>query len=570
MSAKWRFYILAKLSNYLKYFLDKPTLVQLWVILLLLHMTWLANADVADSILEARHEIHIVFAQTNNIPLSNLSQMMSVARIKNDTVEAFLNRSQWNRFKVLGIPYKLVLPFKSAKNSRVQEGWKYPSERELRQMLYRLQTLYPEACRIYCIGKSVNNRPLWFARINSDTLTSKPSVMLTSTMHGNETGGMMLMVRFIEFLLSSRTTNTQVKLLTDSLDIWINPLANPDGFYYDTTDVYQATRFNANGVDLNRNFPDPVMGPHPDGNAYQPETQAMINLLHQYRFVLSANFHSGEEVVNYPWDSRSTLHPDDLWFRYVAKQYADSAIQFGTNGYFQTYVGNSTVAGITNGYAWYPVYGGRQDYVTYFCKGREFTIELDKNFITPENELEQLWQSNYRSLLTFLSSALQGIKGFVYDKITGSPLFAQIKILNHDIESSMVNTDSINGIFYRLLLPGKYFLQVFASGYDTTIIESNVLPNQYTQVNISLLPSDIKNYVHQPVIYPNPAQDRLFFKVNSHEKWRYILINREGKVLKEGLLDNSVLSVAYLTPGVYYLKLISQTKQYRYKFIKIN
>ena len=274
----------------------------------------------------------------------------------------------------------------------------------------------------------------------------------------------MLMLRLADYLLSQREINTLVKTLTDSLDIWINPLANPDGLYFDTTDIiYQAIRFNANGVDLNRNFPDPVKGPHPDNNDYQPETKAMMQLLKHYRFVMSANFHSGEEVVNYPWDCQPMLHPDDTWFRTLAKTYADSAIRYGTNGYFQTYIGNSPIAGITNGYAWYPVYGGRQDYVTCFLHGREVTIELDKDFITPESDLEQLWQSNYRSLLAWLSFALQGVKGVVTDQITGKPIASTVAIADHDDAKSVVISDSTTGIFYRLLLPGSYTFKIYAT-----------------------------------------------------------------------------------------------------------
>ena len=49
----------------------------------------------------------------------------------------------------------------------------------------------------------------------------------------------------------------------------IIPVVNPDGFI-------RNSRFNANGVDLNRNFP-------PTGSASQPETQALMNLMENYK-----------------------------------------------------------------------------------------------------------------------------------------------------------------------------------------------------------------------------------------------------------------------------------------------
>ena len=64
------------------------------------------------------------------------------------------------------------------------------------------------------------------------------------------------------------------------------PLSNPDGLLQPSSQ-----RQNARGVDLNRNFPCPVYGDHPDGQAWQPETIAMMNFITQHSFVLSANYH---------------------------------------------------------------------------------------------------------------------------------------------------------------------------------------------------------------------------------------------------------------------------------------
>lgn len=529
-----------------------------------------ANADVADSLLSQRGEVHIRFAVPSNYTIQQLTQIMSIAILKRDTIDAFLNPSQWVKFKQLRIPYILVFPSKKFKSRNFTETG-YPSEAQYVQRMLQFHSRYPDLCYIYDIGHSVRGRPLLFARINTDTLVFKPSVMLTSSMHGNETGGMILMLRLIDSLLSQRQANTLVKYLTDSLDIWINPLANPDGLYYDTADIYQSTRFNANGVDLNRNFPDPVMGAHPDGMAYQPETWAMMQLLKRYHFVMSANFHSGEEVVNYPWDSRPTLHPDDAWFKVLAKSYADSAIRYGANGYFQTYIGGSSIAGITNGYAWYPVFGGRQDYVTYYLRGREVTIEVDKNFITPENELDQLWQSNYRSLLAWLAFACQGIKGFVTDKYTGKPIAATISLSGNNDAAGNVVSDSVSGVFYRLLLPGTYAFKIFAAGYDTCVLDSiEVFSGKYTYLQVSLTPANgIKNTITHMEVYPNPVRDWLHLEIEQDAKRSYILLNAEGRVLKQGLWPLTGLNVSYLSPGIYYLRLKADTAVYRFKFLKL-
>ncbi len=110
----------------------------------------------------------------------------------------------------------------------------------------------------------------------------------------------------------------------------------------------------------------------------QKENLDMIKFMREHKFILSANFHSGAEVVNYPWDSRSWFHADDDWFYSISRKYADTVHVYSVPGYM-TFLEN----GVTNGYDWYSINGGRQDFVTYELQGREVTIELDDAYITP-------------------------------------------------------------------------------------------------------------------------------------------------------------------------------------------
>lgn len=65
-------------------------------------------------------------------------------------------------------------------------------------------------------------------------------------------------------------------------------------------------RFNARGIDLNRDFPDrfdqklieKLYKPE-----RQPETIAMMDWIKSNPFVLSANLHGGAVVASYPYDN---------------------------------------------------------------------------------------------------------------------------------------------------------------------------------------------------------------------------------------------------------------------------
>ena len=65
--------------------------------------------------------------------------------------------------------------------------------------------------------------------------------------------------------------------------------------------------------------------------------------------------------------------------------------------------------GITNGYAWYEVNGGRQDYMNYFRHCREVTIEISNTKLLPASQLVAHWNYNYRSLLNYIDQSQQSL-----------------------------------------------------------------------------------------------------------------------------------------------------------------
>lgn len=60
-------------------------------------------------------------------------------------------------------------------------------------------------------------------------------------------------------------------------------------------------RFNKNGVDLNRNFPDAFL--KNDEQEREKEVEAVMKWLKTESFVLSANLHGGAVVASYPYDN---------------------------------------------------------------------------------------------------------------------------------------------------------------------------------------------------------------------------------------------------------------------------
>ncbi len=250
-------------------------------------------------------EVYFKFHFETKAELNNLSKMISIDNVKGDTAFAYANEEQYNNFiksgyeiKILTAPGKLIVPEMSDDVQKITDWNVYPTYDAYVAMMNQFAADYPDICQLIDAGNTVQGRKILFVKIsdNVNVREAEPQFMFSSSMHGDETTGYVLMLRLIDTLLTSYGTDTRLTNLINSDEIWINPLANPDGTYHGGNGtVYGATRYNANGVDINRNFPDPADGPHPDGNAWQPETIDMKTLAENNNFVLSANFHGGTE-----------------------------------------------------------------------------------------------------------------------------------------------------------------------------------------------------------------------------------------------------------------------------------
>ena len=394
----------------------------------------------------------------------------------------------------------------AANVSQAMEWDKYPTYSQYDSIMLGFATLYPSLCKLDTIGTSINGKLVLALKISDNESVSedKPRVFYSSTMHGDETGGFIMMLHLADYLLKNYTGNNRVKNLVDSLEIWINPLANPDGTYGTGNTITSPTRYNANGYDLNRNFPDPIT-PY---TVKQKETLDMIKFMRKHRFVLSANFHSGAEVVNYPWDRWLTkFHADDNWFNGISRSYADTVHVYSGPAYM-SFLNN----GITRGAEWYLVYGGRQDFITYELQGREVTIELDDQYVTPEAQLTLLWQNNWHSLLGYLENALYGIHGLVRNVNTKVPVPAKVFIEGHDKDSSQVYSDTLTGSFVRLLSPGTWNLTFSAVGYWPAHVNNVIVTSgQKTDLIVDMSPVldgiESTNMSTPVLLYPNPANN---------------------------------------------------------------
>ena len=280
---------------------------------------------------------------------------------------------------------------------------RYPTYDTYLEMMQHWVDSFPNLCHIDTIGTSVQGRLILSMYIQIQTYDDlyRPEFFYSSTIHGDEVTGYVMMLRLIDTLLNGYGSNPQYTDLINRTRISINPLANPDGTYYRGNNTVQGSRrYNANGVDLNRNYPNPFS----EATAKDPlqqENQAMIDYVTAHNFRLSANLHGGSEVLNYPWDSFTSSqmpHPYADWWCEVSRRFVDTLREVSSS-HFRNVTDNGYIAGGD----WYVIHGGRQDYMNQVHDCLEITMEVSTQKTLSSNRLPEYWQFLQHPLVNYIA-----------------------------------------------------------------------------------------------------------------------------------------------------------------------
>lgn len=174
-------------------------------------------------------------------------------------------------------------------------------------------------------GRSVEGRPVWRFELGS-AAPEAPTVLLTGLVHGVELIGAVALLDVFQKLAGPASH------LRERARFVVMPMVNPDALATNMDRLERGRtagrRKNANGVDLNRNFPTVgrprgwgrwhpfsgsslkfsphYRGPHP---LSEPESRAVHDVAHEVRPDLAVGFHSFGNMLLYPWAHSPTPNP---------------------------------------------------------------------------------------------------------------------------------------------------------------------------------------------------------------------------------------------------------------------
>jgi len=314
---------------------------------------------------------------------------------------------------------------------------------------------YPLICKKVVWGISVGGRQLASLKIsdNVDIDEPEPEILFDGGIHGDEIGGSQNLIMFARELCKGYGTDPLLTGLVNSREIWLYLMVNPDG-------RVNMSRYNNNNVDCNRDNGYMWNGEgQSTGACSQPETKALRNCMFDNQFVVYTNYHSGYEMLTYPWSYRGNPTRDNAQISQLAGVYAS------TSGYVNLVYGQ--------GYGtMYPINGSTKDvqYGSLGNVGWSMEISVDKQ--PPATQIMTFYNDNRPSMIEMITRCGWGVTGMVTDSLTGAPVSASVWVNNY----YPVYTDPVVGDYHKYILPGTYTVKVMANGYKTKTITGVTVP----------------------------------------------------------------------------------------------
>lgn len=219
----------------------------------------------------------------------------------------------------------------------------YRTVAQLDSVMNILSLFFPDVCtRVEMPNRSVEGRPIYALRIHAGSSTDRRAILIAGGMHARELMNPDAIADLQLDLVTAYLNETgitiggrvwsqlDIKIMLESLDVWMLPCANPDGREYvmNVDDLWRQNRRDnpgtkCDGVDVNRNC-DIVWGVitsatscNPCINTYlgpdrfsEPESRNIKDLCDTQRIDVFLDVHSFRELVLFPWGHAFTQTTD--------------------------------------------------------------------------------------------------------------------------------------------------------------------------------------------------------------------------------------------------------------------
>lgn len=269
-------------------------------------------------------------------------------------LDLVLTPAQADHLRSLGVDVQLtrvdggltVQEFAARQAASGYKVWKsYDEPGGIKDQLFAAARKNPDLVKLVILGWTEQHRPIIAVKLTAGGPWvpdgRRPAVLYSATQHAREWIATEVDRRLMNYYIDKwRSGDRDVRSLLRSTELWFMPVANPDGYQY-TFDHERLWRKNlrdnngdgqiqvGDGVDPNRNFPNhwgydnEGSSPITSSETYrgikplsEPETKAMVKLLHRVGFAFQVNYHSNGQWLLYPegWQIGTPSADDPIYY----------------------------------------------------------------------------------------------------------------------------------------------------------------------------------------------------------------------------------------------------------------
>ena len=322
-----------------------------------------------------------------------------------------------------------------------------------------------DVAAVYGPGSSFEGRPLLALKISDNVAASEdePRVLIASCHHAREIVTPEIALDIIGRLTGQYGVDPQITAIVDGYEIWVLPVANPDGLDYvwTTNDQWRKNRSpqgSVFGVDQNRNYDLGWSGScagstNPSSSTYkgpaagsEAETQSIVGLSLDRNFAKVLDFHSsGREVLlSYLCSPMPGLQ--EGWVDAEGLALAALAAGYGTREPSAE--------------------GEHQEWQLKVNTSYAYLVETQTSFQPAYSEALSEANLVWPLVLSFLSRAIP-LQGHVTDSLSGAPVSADITVsgIAWQLGESRRSEPGF-GRYHLFLPPGTWQVSFSAPGYQ--------------------------------------------------------------------------------------------------------
>uniref|UniRef100_G1RQJ7 Carboxypeptidase A4 n=1 Tax=Nomascus leucogenys TaxID=61853 RepID=G1RQJ7_NOMLE len=272
----------------------------------------------------------------NGDEISKLSQLVKSNNLKPST---------FNR------PVDVLVPsvsLQAVKSFLRSQGLEYAVTIEDLQIYHEMDNIaadFPDLARRVKIGHSFENRPMYVLKFSTGKGARRPAVWLNAGIHSREWISQATAIWTARKIVSDYQRDPAITSILEKMDIFLLPVANPDGYVYTQTQnrLWRKTRSrnpgsSCIGTDPNRNWnasfagkgasdnpcSEVYHGPHANSEV---EVKSVVDFIQKHgNFKCFIDLHSYSQLLMYPYGYSVKKAPDakelDKVARHAAKALA--------------------------------------------------------------------------------------------------------------------------------------------------------------------------------------------------------------------------------------------------------